>query len=60
MMFWKIFVVVNLSASFFVIVWFTIGGIKDFKEMLHRLKTMVRNHNDDGTVRVEVSAEESD
>ena len=41
---------INLVASIIVIVWFTIGGFKDFSDMLHRLKTMVRNHNDDGTV----------
>jgi len=55
MSFWKIFVIINLAASFIVIVWFTLGGIKDFKEMLHRLKTMVRNHHDDGTVQKEIS-----
>ncbi len=53
MSFWKNFILINLSASFLVIVWFTIGGIKDFREMLHRLKTMVRDHKDDGTVQKE-------
>jgi SSS family solute:Na+ symporter len=53
MSFWKTFVLINLSVSFFVIIWFTIGGIKDFREMLHRLNTMVRDHRDDGTVRKE-------
>ncbi|MFH1195124.1 MAG: sodium:solute symporter [bacterium] len=48
--FWKYFVIINLVASIIVIIWFTIGGIKDFKDMLRRLKTMVRNHKDDGTV----------
>lgn len=48
--FWKYFVNINLVASIIVIVWFTIGGVKDFKDMLNRLKTMVRNHKDDGTV----------
>jgi hypothetical protein len=51
MTFWKTFVSINLFVSFFIIVWFTIGGIKDFKDMLHRLTTMVRNHKDDGTVQ---------
>jgi len=50
MSFWKTFVFINLTVSFFVIIWFTIGGIKDFREMLQRLKTMVRDHTDDGTV----------
>lgn len=48
--FWKYFVLINLAASLIVIVWFTIGGVKDFADMLNRLKTMVRNHKDDGTV----------
>jgi len=57
MSFWKTFVIINLSVSFFIITWFTIGGIKDFKEMLNRLKTTVRDHNDDGTVRKEITKE---
>jgi len=51
MAFWKIFVTINLAASFLIIIWFAIGGIKDFKEMLYRLKTMVRDHHDDGSVK---------
>ncbi|MFA6455176.1 MAG: sodium:solute symporter [Bacteroidota bacterium] len=51
MSFWNTFILINLIVSFFVIVWFTIGGIKDFKDMLQRLSTMVRDHNDDGTVQ---------
>ncbi len=50
MAFWKVFVTLNLFVSFFIIVWFTIGGVRDFKDMLHRLKTMVRDHTDDGSV----------
>lgn len=57
MKFWEIFVIVNLIASVIVIIWFTLGGIKDFREMLHRLKTMVRNHKDDGTVIKDVAEE---
>jgi SSS family solute:Na+ symporter len=55
MSFWKYFVIINLIASIVVIIWFTLGGIKDFKDMLQRLKTMVRDHNDDGTVKKENS-----
>ncbi|RJP63863.1 MAG: sodium:solute symporter [Ignavibacteriales bacterium] len=51
MSFWKIFVYINLAASFVIIIWFAFGGIKDFKEMMHRLRTMVRDHKDDGTVK---------
>jgi SSS family solute:Na+ symporter len=59
MSFWKTFVLINLAVSLFIIIWFTIGGIKDFREMLHRLKTMIRDHRDDGSVRKE-GGEESD
>jgi SSS family solute:Na+ symporter len=51
MLFWKYFVFINLAVSIIVLIWFTIGGIKDFKEMLFRLKTMIRDHKDDGSVR---------
>ncbi len=57
MSFWKYFVIINLVASIIVIIWFTLGGIKDFKEMLQRLKTMVRDHNDDGSVQKEITKE---
>jgi len=57
MAFWKIFVRVNLAASIIVIIWFAIGGIKDFKDMLYRLKTMVRNYDDDGSVKTENTEE---
>jgi solute:Na+ symporter, SSS family len=58
MSFWKTFVIINLAASFLVIIWFTIGGIKDFKDMLNRLTTNVRDHKDDGTVIREIPEEE--
>ena len=57
MFFWKVFVMINLVASIIVIIWFTLGGIKDFKDMLHRLNTMVRDHQDDGTVKKEIPNE---
>jgi SSS family solute:Na+ symporter len=49
--FWRIFVLINIGASIVVIVWFSIGGLRDLKDMLHRLKHMVRDHGDDGFVR---------
>jgi SSS family solute:Na+ symporter len=49
--FWKSFVLINLVVSSIVVIWFTIGGVKDFKDMIQRLKTMVRDHGDDGSVR---------
>lgn len=51
MKFWEIFVIINLAASIIIVVWFTIGGIKDFKDMVQRLTHMIRDHSDDGTVR---------
>lgn len=48
--FWKFFVITNLIASIVIVIWFTFGGIKDLKDMLNRLRTMVRDHKDDGTV----------
>jgi SSS family solute:Na+ symporter len=59
MQFWKTFVWIYLSASIIIIVWFTVGGIRDFKDMLHRLKTTIRDHNDDGTVHKETIKEET-
>ncbi len=50
MNFWKYFVVINIVASAVVTVWFTIGGLKDFREMIKSLRSMVRNHSDDGRV----------
>lgn len=49
--FWKFFVISNLAISVVIVIWFTYGGIKDLKDMIHRLKHMVRDHSDDGTVK---------
>lgn len=57
MAFWKYFVMINLSVSVVIIIWFAIGGVKDFKDMLYRLKTMVRDHDDDGTVKQKTTEE---
>ena len=51
--FWEYYIYINLVASIIVIVWFTIGGVKDFKDMVFRLRTMVRDDKDDGTVNDE-------
>jgi SSS family solute:Na+ symporter len=48
--FWKFFVVFSLGFSIIIIIWFLFGGIRDLKEMIHRLNTMVRNHEDDGRI----------
>ncbi len=50
MTFWKIYIYANLAASILAIIWFTIGGVKDIKNMFKQLGSMERNVNDDGTV----------
>jgi solute:Na+ symporter, SSS family len=57
--FWKTFILINVIASLIIIVWFSIGGVRDLKDMIHRLKTMIRDHKDDGFV-TRGSAEKSD
>lgn len=50
MNFWKYFIYIYAAVSVVVVIWFLIGGAKDLKEMIHSLKSMVRNHQDDGRV----------
>jgi solute:Na+ symporter, SSS family len=50
MKFWEMYVWIYLAVSIIVIVWFTIGGVKNLKEMIHALKTMKRDHSDSGYV----------
>ncbi len=49
--FWKLFIIINTVASVVIIIWFAIGGTRDLKDMLKRLATAVRNHQDDGFVK---------
>jgi len=49
--FWKVYVVVHLGAAAVVLVWFTIGGIKDLRAMFRDLATMKRDETDDGMIR---------
>ncbi|MDE3057780.1 MAG: sodium:solute symporter [Bacteroidota bacterium] len=51
MTFWKAFVLIYLAASIVIMIWFTLGGIRDFRDMMQRLKVMTRDHTDDGTVK---------
>jgi len=50
MSFWRTFILINIVVSALVILWFAIGGTRDLKDMLHRLRTMARDHKDDGFV----------
>ena len=50
MHFWKTYVMIYLVASIFVIVWFSVGGIINLKEMIRTLRVMKRDHADTGFV----------
>jgi solute:Na+ symporter, SSS family len=54
--FWHVFIVVNTIVSVIIIIWFAIGGTRDLKEMLKRLATATRNHQDDGFVKKEIES----
>ena len=58
MSFWRAFILINIVVSALVIIWFAIGGMKDLKDMLRRLKTMVRDHRDDGFVTGRMNRDE--
>jgi SSS family solute:Na+ symporter len=51
--FWHLFIIINTAASVFIILWFTVGGMRNLREMLKRLATATRNHQDDGFVNKE-------
>ncbi|MEN8151703.1 MAG: hypothetical protein ABFS86_17945, partial [Planctomycetota bacterium] len=51
--YWKIYVWVQLSISSLVILWFSIGGIRDIRRMIRTLATRERDADDDGFVREE-------
>jgi SSS family solute:Na+ symporter len=48
--FWHFYVWLSLIIGIITTVWFTIGGIRDLKDMFRTLKTIKRNILDDGTV----------
>ena len=50
MKFWYVYLTIFVVAAIFVVVWFTLGGLKDIKFMFNRLRTMERDENDDGRV----------
>ncbi len=58
--FWYIYIMINIALAVVVTIWFTIGGFIDIKAMFGRLKTMTRDHKDDGRVIGHVSASEAD
>jgi hypothetical protein len=50
MAFWKAYTSIYLAASVVVILWFSAGGLRDLRRMIAALKTMTRDHGDDGFV----------
>ena len=57
MAFWKYYVYIQMGLAIIVIIWFTIGGLKDIKVMINRLRTMKRDDSDDGFVVREANNE---
>jgi SSS family solute:Na+ symporter len=49
--YWKWYFLIQGGAALIVIVWFTIGGMNDVREMIQRLSSMERDESDDGMVR---------
>ena len=50
MSFWYVFLAINVFAVIFVVIWFTVGGLRDLKFMMNKLKTIERDPTDDGSV----------
>lgn len=50
MNFWMTYTWIFLIASIIVTIWFTIGGIRNLREMIAALRHMVRDHSDSGFV----------
>lgn len=50
MKFWYYFLWINAAAAAVVVVWFTVGGIRDLRYMFRTLSTMQRDHSDQGFV----------
>ena len=50
MLFWKNYIYIFIVISLCTIVWFTIGGFRDLKIMMDKLKIEKRDHHDDGWV----------
>ncbi|MCA9785551.1 MAG: hypothetical protein KC488_03275, partial [Candidatus Cloacimonetes bacterium] len=51
MSFWRGYTWLYLAVSVAVLIWFTMGGARDLRDMIARLKTLNRDSGDDGSVR---------
>lgn len=56
MKFWQVYIWIQVGIALTVVIWFTVGGIRDVVNMFHQLRTMKRDIHDDGVVREEPSA----
>jgi SSS family solute:Na+ symporter len=50
MRFWRAYTMIMLAVSIVVIVWFSIGGVVNLKDMVRSLRVMTRDHADTGFV----------
>jgi SSS family solute:Na+ symporter len=50
MVYWKYYIYINMAVSAVIIVWFTIGGFSDLRDMIKSLQSENRDHGDDGWV----------
>ncbi|MFZ5979957.1 MAG: sodium:solute symporter family protein [Candidatus Zixiibacteriota bacterium] len=57
MAFWKYYVYIQMGLAIIVIIWFSIGGLKDIRIMINRLRTMKRDESDDGFIDRKENAE---
>ena len=48
--FWRRYFYIQVAYTIFVIVWFTIGGLRDVGAMFRKLRIMRRDEADDGMV----------
>ncbi|MBP7275507.1 MAG: hypothetical protein KBA51_04810 [Kiritimatiellae bacterium] len=48
--FWHFYVLLAAGLGVVTTIWFTVGGLVDLKDLLHRLRTMERHEKDDGSV----------
>ena len=56
MSFWHFIVWMAIALAIITTVWLTAGGIYDLRLMFRRLRTVARDHADDGTVRDDLKA----
>ncbi len=48
--FWKTYIFINAGISVAVLIWFTLGGFRNLKEMISKLRSMKRDTSDSGYV----------